>query len=379
MSLELFSKDNLDTLVWPATPDASYARKMLEPFFKHGVQRYIQNVHNTELFLLKLDNTLLPLTLSHFHPENSYVCSPYSHYVLYGGYEETKHIGNPLLGKAIRIALGPVATLLRWLEFDRVVLVNNWLLSTNLYPGLNEPQVEQLVRALPELFPERAIVFRSVDAYQNPQVFSSLLRAGYRMVLSRQVYYQEPQQALKKKQVKLDKRVMAKSQLRLENLEAASDAEIARLLALYNQLYLEKYSYFNPQFSEAFLRLSLENGLVSYQVLKMDERIVAVLGFFWRGKVMTQPIFGYDLGLSQDYGLYRLLSLQTLLEGARRGLSVHASAGVGEFKRLRGGVRVTEYNAVFDRHLPSYRRLPWQGLEGVSSRIAVPLFKKYGL
>ena len=103
-----------------------------------------------------------------------------------------------------------------------------------------------------------------------------------------------------------------------------------------------------------------------------------MVGYFVRNGVMTQPFFGYDTRLPQELALYRLLSLKTLLEGEERGLLVHASAGVGPFKRLRGGVATIEYNAVYDRHLPAARRLPWTLLKVLADKVAVPLFRHYG-
>jgi hypothetical protein len=67
--------------------------------------------------------------------------------------------------------------------------------------------------------------------------------------------------------------------------------------------------------------------------------------------------------------------LLTIQEGLSNGLIVHASGGVGKFKKLRGGRSVIEYNAVYDRHLPSRRQLPWRMLKRVSD-LAIPFFKK---
>ena len=76
------------------------------------------------------------------------------------------------------------------------------------------------------------------------------------------------------------------------------------------------------------------------------------MGFFIRNGAMTQPLFGYDTSLPQEEGLYRLLTLITLQEGVQRNLLVHASGGVGKFKKVRGGKSVTEYNAVFTSIYP---------------------------
>ena len=90
---------------------------------------------------------------------------------------------------------------------------------------------------------------------------------------------------------------------------------------------------------------------------------------------MTQPLFGYDTSLPLEEGLYRLLTLVTLQEGVKRGLLVHASGGVGKFKKVRGGESVTEYNAVYTKHLPRKRQLPWKLIQAVS-KAAIPYFKK---
>ena len=46
-----------------------------------------------------------PITVSDFHPDNSYTVSPYSHYVSYGGYEEVKHLNNPPVEALIKLLM----------------------------------------------------------------------------------------------------------------------------------------------------------------------------------------------------------------------------------------------------------------------------------
>ena len=109
--------------------------------------------------------------------------------------------------------------------------------------------------------------------------------------------------------------------------------------------------------------------------LQKDGQFNANMGFFIRNGAMTQPVFGYDTSLPLVEGMYRLLTLVTLQEGVKRVLLVHASGGVGKFKKVRGGESVTEYNAVYTKHLPRKRQLPWK-LIGLISKIATPYFKK---
>ena len=375
MKAELFTRENIDSLEWPSTPDGDYARRYLLPMIRDGAQKYIRNVHNTELMIAKIDDVILPISITDFHPENTYTCSPYSHYVSYGGFEEVERLNNPLAKFFIKLIMHPLAWYFRQNDFDRVVYVNNWLLSTNLYPSITATQLEVLTEALPKWFPDRAIVFRSVDKFRNPLVSDILQKNGYELALSRQVWYMDPVEAKKKRQYKEDARVLRHHGYEIVDGKNFNDDEVRHAVELYNMLYLEKYSHFNPQFTEDFLKLARDKEILFLRGLKRDGKINGVMGFFVRNGLMTQPLFGYDTNLPQDEGLYRLLTLITLQEGLQKNLMVHASGGVGKFKKMRGGKSTIEYNAVYDKHLPAYRRRPWKLIRAIS-KIAIPFFQK---
>jgi hypothetical protein len=375
MKPELFTRENIHTLTFPQTEDGDYARRYLLPMVMEGAKKYIRNAYNTKVTLAKVDDVILPVTLSDFHPDNTYTVSPYSHYISYGGYDEVKHLDNPFAEAFIKLLLFPVAKFFRAADFDRVVYVNNYLLSTNLYPSVNSDQLSALSEALIKWFPDRAIVFRSVDARKNPHILDILKEKGYEMVLSRQVWYMDAEEASYTRQYKEDMRVLRKHGYEIVDGKELSDDEMARSLDLYNMLYLEKYSYYNPQFTFEFMKLARDNQILHLRALRRDGQINAVMGFFIRNGVMTQPLFGYDTSLPKEEGLYRLLTLITLQEGLQRNLLVHASGGVGKFKKVRGGESVTEYNAVFTKHLSLRRRLPWK-LIGLVSKAAIPYFRK---
>ena len=124
--------------------------------------------------------------------------------------------------------------------------------------------------------------------------------------------------------------------------------------------------------------LCLRERLLVIKAFQRAGRLDGVLGYFVRRGLLTPPLFGYDTRLPQSLGLYRLISTLTSLEGQRQGALVHFSAGVGAFKRARGGVNAIEYNAVYDAHLPPARRRPWALLHALMDRAAVPLILKNG-
>jgi hypothetical protein len=375
MLLQLFTRENIHTLPFPQTDDGDYARRYLIPLMTEDPQKYIRNVFNTQLMAVKVGETVIPISVTDFHPDNTYTVSPYSHYVSYGGLEEVKHLGNPLAEAAVKALMKPVAWYFRQAELDKVVFVNNYLLSTNLYPSVNSDQLSALSEALIEWFPDRAIVFRSVDQRKNPHVYQTLDGLGYDLVLSRQVWYMDSVAALKTRQCKEDLRVLRKNGYSVVNGKDLSDDELHRAVHLYELLYLQKYSYYNPHFTFDFLKLARDTETLHMYGLKKDGQLNGIMGFFVRNGAMTQPLFGYDTSLPLEEGLYRLLTLVTLQEGVKRGLLVHASGGVGKFKKVRGGESVTEYNAVFTKHLSFLRQSPWK-LIGLVSKAAIPYFRK---
>jgi len=375
MKPELFTRENIHTLTFPQTADGDYARRYLLPLMMDGAQKYIRNVFNTQLMLAKVGDVIIPITLSDFHPNNTYTVSPYSHYISYGGFEEVKHLNNPPVEALIKLLMVPIAWYFRKAELDKVAYVNNYLLSTNLYPSVNSDQLSALSEALPRWFPDRVIVFRSVDEKKNPHIADILKEKDYELVLSRQVWYMDAEEASRTRQYKEDVRVLRKHGYEIVDGKDLSDAELVRSLDLYNMLYLKKYSYYNPQFTFEFMKLARDNEVLHLRALKRDEKINAVMGFFIRNGAMTQPLFGYDTSLPQEEGLYRLLTLITLQEGLQRNLLVHASGGVGKFKKVRGGKSVIEYNAVYHRHLPAWRQMPWRLIKAIS-RYAIPYFQK---
>ena len=147
MQAELFTCENIHALRFPDTDDGDYARRYLIPLMTDGLQKYIRNVHNTQLMAVKVGEAVVPVTVTDFHPQNTYTVSPYSHYISYGGLEEVKHLGNPLAEFLVKVALYPVARYFRFAELDKVVFVNNYLLSTNLYPSVNREQLSALSEA----------------------------------------------------------------------------------------------------------------------------------------------------------------------------------------------------------------------------------------
>ena len=378
----LYDRASLHELEWPDTEDGRYARAYLEPLILQGTDRYIRNVETT-LLIARIGGLLLPLTVNEGEYDNAYVCSPYTHYVRYAKQELTL-LNSPLLEKSLSVMLDVFGYWMKKSQLNRVVHINNWLLSTNLFPQLSGEQAAAVMNKVREHFPNHAIVVRSLCPSLHSEMIAALHSEGCKLVPSRQVYLyraNDPSFGNAKARwlLKRDYELLAKNGYTFVPAEDIADKDLPRIAELYKMLYLDKYSYDNPQFDEAFLSLAKQTGILTLYGLRKDGRLDAVLGFFSRNGVMTTPLFGYDTTLPQSVGLYRMLSACLIRQSREKGYLLHESAGAAQFKRNRGAEADFEYSAVYDRHLPLGRRWCWSSLDVLLNRVGVPLMRKLKL
>ena len=141
---------------------------------------------------------------------------------------------------------------------------------------------------------------------------------------------------------------------------------------------MEKYARLNPQYTLEYLKNLTEGGLIQLKALWHESNIVAFTGYFILDGVMINPLIGYDRSYPQKEGLYRLLTMETMLEAEKRGMLLNMSSGAAHFKRLRGAEAQLEFILEYDRHLPWWRRLPWT-LTWIISVPTIWLVRRYGL
>ncbi|MDG0809164.1 GNAT family N-acetyltransferase [Cohnella rhizosphaerae] len=345
---------------------------------------FVGNVH-TRLLVMSVDGVPVPVTVNDTEYANSYVCSPYTHYVSYAR-QELSLLRNRALIAVLSATLTGIGGLLKASRFNRVVHVNNWLLSTNLYPALSDAQWSAALDGLLRAFPGHAIAFRSLNDSLNAREMSLFRGRRCRLVPSRQIYLlrtDDPDFANAKARWLLKRdRALADRY----GYVAAGPADIVatdlpRIAELYKMLYLDKYSLHNPQFTARFYEQALAEGTLELHGYRdgVTGRLEAILGFYARESAMTTPLFGYDTSRPQAHGLYRILSALLIGIARERGLLLHESSGAAQFKRNRGAAADIEYTALYDRHLPAWRRGSWSALEGLLGKIGVPLMKKYKL
>ena len=309
--------------------------------------------------------------------DNCYFCSPRAQYVDYAAFELSR-LGRPIIEIPLRGFLTGAGALFRRAALDRVVIVNNWLLSTNLYPTeWHGEGLGSLVASLIDRYPDHAVVFRSINARQNARLLPALRRAGARLLASRIVWHYDGAHPvfMRTSDARRDRRLLEGGPWEIVHRDDLRSDDIPDFTRLYGQLYLHKYTSLNPRYTAEYFAACHALGLLRFHGLREREtgRWLGMLGVFERDGVLTAPVVGYDTSEPQKRGLYRALMALVMREAVRRGTLLNLSAGAGSFKQLRGGEPCVEFTAVFDAHLPRTRRWPWRVLEELSNRVGLPM------
>jgi hypothetical protein len=358
LSLPLwFGQEALDAVEGVSEPNAEYWRMFLEC----GPKQLAPNL-DTRCGIVGLGAGFLPVTVNHAEADNSYPCSLLTQYVRYP-LGEMRLLKGVLSRIAARAALKGLGALLEIGHIDRIVQWNSWLLSTNLLPPLSSEVLEATTQTLVRAHPREAVLVKNIHGRDDASLPELFLKAGYELFPSRKIYFFDGRDArfLARSSVKQDLAALQK----LRNYEQVEHhdfcvEDVPRIVRLYEMLYLEKHSRFNPKYTLLFIQKALEKRLLEFRGLRhASGRLDAVFACFRRGGVLSTPFVGYDTALAHEPGFYRLLVAMLLKRVAEEGALLNYSSGAGEFKRRRGGEGCIEFNAVYSRHLPLERRLPF--------------------
>lgn len=362
---------------WP--PGAAVERAYLEAF-AGGSTAMIANLRTRVLGLRSADR-IFPVSVNEAEYGDAYVCLPHSAYALYAKAElRLVDVGRwaPLLA---RLADGAGAVM-RAARLNRIVHLDNWMLSTNLHGDWAGEDLPAIRRLLVERFPDHILAIRSLTEWSDAALLAACRANGWRLLPSRQVYVTDDlgKDSAPRRDTRRDRRLLETTPYRIDRLETLRPGDTERIAELYALLYLQRYSTLNPAYTAAFVAMTHASGALAYRGLRdEDGQLAAVVGCLHRGDVLTTPIVGYDTARPAEEGLYRMASLLYADMALERGVRLHGSAGAADFKRARGARPVVEYGAMFTGHLSLPRRATVAAMDALLNRVALPMVKERGL
>ena len=376
MTVELFDPATMNDRNWLAGSEG--VRAFVEAICGHGSERFVSNVR-TRMMVLRDGDVVLPVTINDTEYENSYVCSTltYTRYMR----DELAAIDNPFMRRVIASALDGAGAIVRLARLNKVVQVNNWLVSTNPYPLNWSPNLVSLTDALVAAFPGHAICFRSLNEWANRAMIKELAATGYKLAAYRQIYVFDrlSETYWVHGNVKKDHRLLHRTTYRVVGNDELEEEDFPRMTKLYEMLYLQKHSILNPAFTPDFMRLCHARGIVRFYGLRHPSgRLDGMFGVLAVAQTTPLPsILGYDTSLDDRIGLYRMIVALAFETAIAEGWNINLSSGAAGFKRNRGGQTIMEYNATYHRHLSRGRRFALSTLAGMANVVGAPLMKRF--
>ena len=169
---------------WPDGDDP--ARRYIEGIAAKGVEKMVANVR-TGWRALRSGERIFPLTVNDGEVGDSYVCLPHSAYILYAR-QELELVDVGALAPVMRVLIALFDKLLRAAAINRIVHVDNWLLSTNLHGDWKGEDLPAIRAALVALYPDHIIAIRSLDRWSCPNLLAACDRDQWLRIASRQIW-----------------------------------------------------------------------------------------------------------------------------------------------------------------------------------------------
>ncbi|MCY1078389.1 DHHA1 domain-containing protein [Archangium lansingense] len=359
----LYDENTLEQVPWPNTPEGRFARAYLTPLMKQGSTAFLSD--RTTLRLVELEGMIIPLAINDAEYGNSPMLSNFARYVTLQVNAVARGNWGPVYGRLVRGVLHGLGGVLKATSIDRCVYVDHWLVLRNMGVLLSADQAQRLTRFLVERFPQHAIVFPALSLATHSPLLNTLKGCGYESVYAFHTRLLLPYKAEVSRQVRenrrRDARLLEASGYKIVDGKEHPDSG-PRLAELYRFLNEEKYST-NQRMTNAFFETALRDGTLQFRLAVKDGRIDGFFAYAVKQDVLFPPVFGYDVNLPQELGLYRGLVHQLIQEGVERGIAVELGAGADQFKSMRGDKPMPRYSAVHFQHLSGWRQRGWRLLQ----------------
>lgn len=358
------------------------SEKLLAIFTHQPSHALIANLHS-QIITYRVQKSAVITSVNDEVTANCYVASPYTLMIAFAR-EELYKLESPWLRFIAKLLIGSLQGVLRLGQIDRLQTLNNQLLSTNVFSAQfnDESFLRDLIEQALQRYPNHCLAIRCVNQRHYAPLFRHLKQQGFIFAVTRQVYiFNDFKYVQGFKNYQRDKKLLSCTRYIFQALDLTDPSQFKQAEALYNQLYLDKYSQHNVQFTALYLQQLAASGALHLRLLydTHTNKAVAVVGLIGENGVITAPVVGYDFAYPQNAALYRRVIAYAMDYAYRHSYQLNLSSGASQFKMHRGAQAELEYMMVYSRHLPWYRRALWVLLAKISTAFYTRLLKRYQL
>lgn len=374
-----YNADNIDSLSFPKTEIGDLIKDYIFPMIKYGTTIYIKNAE-TKLILLKINNHLIPVTITDENQYGSYIFSFYTAFNYCINEEIRKSVSNKLKLYPILFLVKLTALLMKFSKINKCIIINNWLFSTNIHPEIPYDVLKIVNEYLRNQYKGYTIVVKSLNILTTFSTIKKYIKLGYQFVPLRPVYLLTPKifSTLNKKrrrELRNDSQYINKNALLITHAfpESDRDNRYDAIKSYYDDLYIEKYSKYNAQFTDKFFADRMKSDCFKKIFVFKEGNILAFTICFSINNILSTPVLGYAKDIPD---LYRVTSFCLQDYAITNKFIDHASSGVGHFKQSRGYKPYTEYMAYLPSSCSGYLNLSiWKLIGWISKNIFVKIAK----
>lgn len=363
----IYDQTTITSAPWPDTEEGHYARKFLTPLVREGTAGFVSD--RTMLRVVGLDDLLIPIAVQEGEYDNSTNMSTFARYIRLPRAGLQQMSWHPVVIAALGVTLDVFGRLLQAARIDQCVYIGSWILFRNMEPILTKDQARRLTAFLVERFPGHAIVFSALNPMTHQTLIDNLTGIDYAFLFAGHTRmlmpYNAPVSRPERENRRRDGKLLQRSGYEILGAEEVRGCA-PRLAELYRGLNREKYAT-NPMVEAKFFDRAIHDKTLTIRVARKHGRIDGFYGYVIRGDVLFSPVFGYEMSIPQEVGLYRMLVHRLVQDALDLGLAVETGAGADRFKSLRGDSPVPRYGAFYTSHLSMHRRAAWAALKAYAN------------
>lgn len=344
--IEIYDSKNWEVFLKREYKNLSYTQKKFLGYLLSKKSNFFIRNSRTNLKVISVDNFALPFTVNS-EDGGFYLDSVNILHITYP-VEELKKFGHTAIN------LGGLEEIKDFLDIQKYIYLNNWLLTTNQPQYIPENILEKIKNYFIEKYTDYLIISRGIpeDAKGIHDIHKN---QNFRLIPYRPVWVWHYPPSRKRSHLERDMKLLAKRMDKFQEVTHLDDELAIKIMNLYRQLYINKYTQYSTDFTHEWFKIACASGLFKFDLLYEGEELKGFLNYspYNRGGLVLNYL-GYDCfnESEKQNATYRTIFAKSIQNAQVQKCDIFLSGGCGGYKENRGAVKEIEYEGYYIDHLP---------------------------